>query len=498
MPASSSKVLPRVFVASLIHETSSFSPIPTSAASFRSFEYHRPAGGVVDERCRGLSGYGGFVRAAEAAGHAVYASTYASAQPSGRCSREGYDELREEILGDLRREGPFDMVLLFLHGAQMAEGCDDCEGDLLARVRDIVGAEVFVGALLDLHANVSARMLESATVLAACRHYPHVDFDERAAHILRVGETCVVGGARAVVHYRRVPILGMFYTTEPRMAQVNAAALELQELPGVLSVSLIHGFPWTDSPDLGAGVLLVSDGPRPQANDEIDTLARAFFDARDETRALRAGIDALLDEVERAAPDPQRRPFVIADACDNAGGGAGSDSTFLLDALLRRGLRGYALGLLWDPIAAAFAVDAGVGATLALRLGGKAGPLSGRPLDVQARVLALRPDGKQSGLGFHVPLGAMAALEIAGNVVVVNSVRTQVFSPSCFTDLGIDLQAMKALVVKSSQHFRAQFEPLVRAVRYCETPSYLPLDMRNLPYTKLQRPMWPLDDVTPA
>jgi microcystin degradation protein MlrC len=485
----------RVFVACLSHETSSFSPIPTSRRSFEAQEYHRPTAGIADDRCRQFSGYGGFVRAAQAHADGLYASTYAVAQPSGPCARADYESLRDEILDDLRLAGPFDAVLLFLHGAQMADGCDDCEGDLLARARRIVGAGVFIGALLDLHANVSPAMLDAASALVACRHYPHTDFDERAEHLYRLGRQAAAGATRPVMHYLRVPMLGMFYTTEPRLAAVNEAAFALQGRPGVLSVSLIHGFPYTDNADLGAGVLVVSDGERPGVKQELQALAASFFDARDETATLRLPVATVLDRVTGAAPDARRRPFVIADACDNPGGGAGSDSTFILAAILERGLTGFALGLIWDPVVAQFAADAGVGARLQVRLGGKTGPRAGAPLDVQARVLAVRAELAQIGLGFAWPMGLTAALEIAGNVVVVCSARGQVFHPSCFTDVGVDPASMRALVVKSSQHFHEHFAPLAREVLYCETPAAMPVDVRGVPYAKVLRPVWPLDPV---
>jgi microcystin degradation protein MlrC len=292
-------------------------------------------------------------------------------------------------------------------------------------------------------------------------------------------------------------MIGMFYTTAPQMAAANAAARTLEEREGALSVSLIHGFLWADMAQMGAGALLVSDGLQPALEHELRRVAKAFFDARGETRALRKSVNEVLDIV--AAAPPHAKPFVIADACDNAGGGAGSDSTFILDAVLARGLRGFAFGLLWDPVAVQFAQMAGEGGVLRLRLGGKTGPEAGRPLDVEAKVLDLRDNLSQHGIGFTAPIGAAAALEIEGNIVIINDVRGQVFSPTCFTDLGVDIAAQRAVVVKSTQHFYAQFEPLAQAVLYCETPGALALDIDPSRYRNLRRPIWPLDavDYTP-
>ncbi len=147
-------------------------------------------------------------------------------------------------------------------------------------------------------------------------------------------------------------------------------------------------------------------------------------------------IGDILDEIQSLPPSD--KPFVIADAADNAGGGAGADSTFILDAILKRGIRGAALALFWDPLVAGFAADAGVGAQLNVRLGGKTGPAAGDPVDVSAIVRAVSRDGRQSGIGLEQSLGLAAVLEIEGNLAVVNSRRQQVFSPACFTELGID------------------------------------------------------------
>lgn len=145
-----------------------------------------------------------------------------------------------------------------------------------------------------------------------------------------------------------------------------------------------------------------------------------------------------------------------------------------------------------------FALAAGEGATLRLRLGGKTGPEAGRSLDVVARILAIGRNLVQRGIGFTAPAGTAAALEIAGNIVIINDVRGQVFSPTCFTDLGIDPGAQKALVVKSTQHFREQFEPIAREILYCETPGALSLDLDPARYRNLDRPIWPVDDVSYA
>jgi microcystin degradation protein MlrC len=483
----------RIFIAGFCHETSDFSPVPTNRRSFEEFSYHRPADGRPTPSSLRQNGYGAFARRALADGHDVVASTSTWAQPSGRCASDGYVSLRDEILNDLSAAGPCDMVLLFLHGAQTAEGLDDCEGDVLAHARKIVGPDVFIGVLLDLHANVTSAMIQHASALVACRLYPHTDFDERAEELYELGIRAANGDVSPQMIFYRLPMAGIFYTTLPGVGRAVEAAKALEKEPGVLSVSLVHGFAWADIAEMGAGVVVVTDGERPSGLQEASAIAQTFYAAREETRGLRRGVADVLAAVEGAKASSQ--PVVIADACDNAGGGAGSDSTFILKAVLDQGLKGYAFALLWDPVTAAFAKDAGVGGRFRARLGGKTGPEAGDPVDVEAKVLAIVPDARQMGLGFVTPMGLTAALEIAGNIVVVNTIRGQVFSPTVFSDLGVDVAAQRALVVKSTQHFHAQFQPIASDILYCETPGSMALALQPVRYKKLRRPIWPLDDV---
>jgi microcystin degradation protein MlrC len=189
--------------------------------------------------------------------------------------------------------------------------------------------------------------------------------------------------------------------------------------------------------------------------------------------------------------------FVLADGADNPGGGAACDSTFVLRELIARDARDVALGMLWDPQAVQLARDAGVGAELALRIGGKVGPASGAPLDVRALVTAVRDDARQHGLAgqFTEALGDAVAIRVGGIDVVLNTRRQQVFSPECFTQLGIDLARKRVVVVKSTRHFRACFDPIASETVFCDAPGALNSDLAHLPYAHLRRPIWPLDDV---
>ncbi|MEZ5656337.1 MAG: M81 family metallopeptidase [Sphingobium sp.] len=483
-----------IFVAGLMMETSSFSAVPTTGAAFHNALYYKPDHLSPDPEPEAYSllGYGTFLRKAKEKGYGAYTSLHAYAEPAAPCRQADYEKLRDEVLTDLERACPVGMVLLFLHGAQMAQGYDDCEGDIISRARDIVGPDTFIGVELDLHANVSQLMMDKADALVACRLYPHTDFDNRAEHLFDIGDRYMRGAISTRHHFCRVPMLGTFYTTLPQMQAVNTLADELEQRPEIHSVSIVHGFPWADQPDTGAGIVVVSEADCHTVGEPMTALAQAFFDAREETRALRQPIDDILDAID---VHPSEKPFVIADAADNAGGGAGSDSTFILRRLIERDVGNVALGMIWDPVAVNFAHDAGVGNTLRMRLGGKTGPAAGDPLDIEGTVLALSDGFKQEDPepGTFFDVGRAALIETKGVKIVVNSIRQQVFDPACFTSLGIDLASMDIIVVKSTQHFYERFARIAAKVYYCETPGLLSLDFQAENYARLQRPIWPID-----
>jgi microcystin degradation protein MlrC len=483
-----------IFVAGLMMETNSFSAIPSTRRSFENALYYRPEvlGPEPEPKAYEQFGYRTFLRLARERGYGAYASLHAFAEPAAPCRREDYESLRDDILADLRTALPVDMVFLMLHGAQMAQGYDDCEGDIIEKVRGIVGPGVFIGVELDLHGNVSARMADASNALVACLLYPHTDFDERAEQLFDIGERFTRGEIRTRNHVQRVPMLGLFYTTLPRMAAVNDAAAKMQDRDGIHSVSLMHGFPWADQPDAGAAVIVVAEPDQAEVPDLARQIGRQFFAAWGETSGQRRPIDEILDEI---AASPEAGSFVIADVADNAGGGAGADSTFILRRLIERGVEDAALAMIWDPIAVDFAYQAGIGNRLTLRLGGKTGPFAGLPVDGVATVIALADTIEQVDPAGDLmfPIGRAALVRIGGVLVVINSARQQVYDPACFTALGVDLSAMRVIVVKSTQHFYEYFAPLAKRVFYCETPGSLTLAFNPAQYDRLTRPIWPID-----
>jgi microcystin degradation protein MlrC len=478
----------RVFTATLATETNTFAPLPTGLAAFREGGYY-PAGSHPSQ----LTLFSGPLWAARQQagrrGWTVIEGLVAFAQPGGVTTRQAWDTLRDELLADLRAALPVDIVLLGLHGAMVADGCDDCEGELLQQVRGIAGPRAVIGAELDPHHHLSAAMLRHADLLVSFKEYPHTDVLERAHELIDLCAEAAAGRIRPVVGVADCQMISIVHTTrEPARSFVDRLqALEGHE--GVLSISVTHGFPWGDVADMGTRVFVYTDGDAPKAAALARQLADELVALRAALQPPQPGIDEAID-LALAAP---AGPVVLADGADNPGGGAAGDSTFILRRLLERQVQGAALGPLWDPQAVRLAFEAGVGASLPLRVGGKTSPLSGNPVDAICTVLALKPQMTMSGLaGTAVALGDCALVRTGGVQLVLISRRNQAMGTDLFTQLGCALERQHIVVVKSSQHFYASFSQLARQVIYVAAPGTVTADLKSLPYAKVTRPKWPL------
>ncbi len=470
----------RLFTAGLITETNTFAPWPTGR---RGFSENGPFHG--DATTHGRDAETGVLAAAwkdlaARDGIAFAESLFAHAQPSGTAVQSVYEEYRDEILSDLKSRGPFDIALFFLHGAMVSAGCDDCEGDILARARAILGPEAKIGALLDPHCHLTPQMIEAADAIVLIKEYPHIDYLERGRELYDICVRAVRKECRPVMRLFDCRMIGFYPTTSEPMAGFVRLMKQAETRPGVLSVSFGHGFPWGDTPETGSKVLVVADGDAVLAETVASEVGHAIYDARKVLLPRYPDINRALDQARNC-----KGVAVLADAADNAGGGAPSDNVALLKAMLDAGVDRAVFGCIWDPVTVQACAEAGVGATFPLRIGGKCGPASGAPLDVIATVRAVVPNHSQKDLGpARCPMGDAVWLEIGGIDVVVMSVRTQTFSPDAFTGLGIDLASKKIIALKSSWHFQASFGPIAEKLIPVATPGALQMDFAAIAYRK--------------
>jgi microcystin degradation protein MlrC len=372
----------------------------------------------------------------------------------------------------------------------VARDYDDCEGDLLARARMIAGNEAVIGVELDMHCHLSDMMVEASDVIIAFKEFPHTDFLERAEDLVDLCLRAARGEVEPVAAVFDCRAVAAFMTSrEPGRSFVDRMkAMEGHD--GILSITIAHGFTAADVYDMGTKVLVYGDRDRDKAASLSERLAHEILS----WEPAEAGPQHFKpDEAIAEALAVAGQPIVLADRWDNPGGGVAGDSTTMIEALMRHPDLPAAIGAIWDPVAVSFCRAAGPDAEIPLRFGGKAAATSGQPIDAKVRVRATTSDLIVPFEQSLVSLGPAAAVAIGQLDIVLATTRAQTFSPPVFTNLRIDLRAKKIVVVKSSNHFYAAFSKIAAAVLYLDTGGPYPSDPTKVTYSKVRRPLSPLD-----
>ncbi len=483
----------RIFTASFATETNTFSPVPTDRASFEAAFYAGP-GQHPDTPTLCSSPMVVLRRRAKEEGFTLIEGTGTWAEPGGLLQRQTYEGLRDEILGQLRAALPVDAVVLGLHGAMVAQGYDDCEGDLLAHIRAIVGPDVLIASELDPHSHLTKKRVANADILAAFLEFPHTDFYERGEHVVDLALRTLRGEIKPVISTFDCRMIGVFPTSREPMRSFVDRIKAMQGKDGILSISLIHGFMAADVPELGTQVMVVTDNDKARGDALARQLGMEIFGLRGRTAMPMVGIDAGLDQALALVETKPGKPVVVADVWDNPGGGTAGDGTLILRRMLERKIDRFGVATIWDPVAVTFCLAAGEGAKLNLRFGGKAGPASeGAPIDAVIEVRRAVTEGWQSFGKSRVTLGPAAVIRIEGTGIdiILNTNRTQTFEPDIFSNLGIDPLGKDILLVKSTNHFHAGFVPIAAEIIYIDAGAPYPSDPRVTDYKKLSREIWP-------
>src|SRR5215217_5528284 len=480
----------RIFAASLATETNSFSPVPTSRESYEQTMYFRP--GEHPDRgtlCTGPLWVAR--RRAKQEGFELIEGSCFWAEPSGPTLQSSYESMRDEILDQLRAALPVDGVLLGLHGAMMAHGYDDCEGDLIARVREIAGPKAIIGVEMDPHCHLTEKRVRGADITVLFKEYPHTDFAERAEELVTLVVKAIHGDIKPVTSLYDCGMIDVYPTSrEPGRGFVEKMK-KLEGRDGVLSVSLGHGFTQGDVPEQGTRVLVVTDNAKARG----DALAQELGAEIRQKRGTWYPPYLSYDEAITAAYAVPKGPVVVADPSDNAGGGAASDNTNIIRRLIERGMSDAVVGPVWDPVAVQFCHAAGVGTTLPLRFGGKTAITSGTPIDAEVTIIGLMKGGMQSFGSAKVKFGDAAGIRIGGVEISLIAHRTQALGTEIFDAVNIELSSKKFIGVKSTNHFHAAYGPIARQVLYADGGGPSPMDLRKYPYTKIPRPHWPHDEL---
>lgn len=491
----------RVLIAQFMHETNTFSKLSTTLEDYR--RQRLVEGEAIVPHFTGTRNeLGGFIDAAKLHGWAPVWSVAANTIPSGPLTREAWEHISGRIV-DAARGGKVDAVCLSLHGAMVSETEDDAEGALLEALRGVVGPGVPIVATLDLHANATERMARNANALVSYRTYPHVDGYERAMQAAQLVEDALQGRKQPRCLLLQPAMLkGADHgrTTQPGiMRDLLARAEAFEQQPGLNVVSIQVGFTWSDIPWAGPSIAVSHE---PGAEDAARAAARALIDEMWARRNEFSSSYRSIAEAVEAARAGGERPLVLAEGTDNPGGGGYNDAPNLLRALLEAGVPNVAVGTIYDPGTVRQALKAGIGARIDVALGGHTDPSLGAPVQATAEVMHLsdgnfRNDGPMNA-GVQVALGPTAVLRLGGSGgidVVTTSIRMHTIDLQVFLSQGIDPLRRNVLVVKSSQHFRAAFEPIARQVMLVDAGGLCSTDASRFTYSKLRRPIWPLDPV---
>jgi microcystin degradation protein MlrC len=457
----------RILTSQIKHETNTFSILPTTLDSYRARVLYE--GADVLANLKGTNNeIAGVMDVAKEQGWELVAPVAADATPSGKVSSEAWAYLSGCVLDAIAAEGPFDGVLLSLHGAMVAEGHDDAEGDLLARVRAAVGPDVPVMATLDLHANVTMKMAENANALVSYRTYPHVDMAERGrqmAELLARQFAGEVKGYQTLIG--RLDQLDGFdhgrTTQNGPMTEALAQARKYEDEKGIEVVSVNGGFAWADIQEAGPSVTVTYSGDRERARAIVADLVAFGWETKEEKTVEYFPTDVAIGRLKAAGPGD--KPVVLADFSDNPGGGSYGDSPALLRAMVEAGLENAAFAVISDPEVASAAVQAGVGATLSMPM--------------------MR--------GVEAVMGPSAVIKIGGVETVVITNRFQPYDRMFFLHFGIVPEEKSVVAVKSAQHFRAAFGAMAREVILVDAAGITSPDPKKFPYKNIRRPIWPLD-----
>jgi len=484
----------RIAVGGFQHETNTFAPVPADWAAFAELDAWP---GLVEGKkiARAVAGMNipiaGALELLARAGHEIVPLSWAAAQPSGRVTDDAFERMSSILLDALATAGKIDGLYLDLHGAMATDSHDDGEAEILRRMRDQIGAEIPIAVSLDLHANVSREMIDRADVLAGYRTYPHVDMAETGARAARALEALAGTDRRPAKAFRQldylIPLVWQSTIDQPARALYGRVGSLEAAARGRALPSICMGFPLADVPDAGPSVIAYGDEAEKACDDLFAAMeaAREHFDG-----AALAPREAVAEALRRAAE--ANKPVVLADSSDNPGAGATCGTTALLAELIAQKAKGAAFGLLYDPAAAEAAHAAGNGATVSLALGGSSLAADDAPVEGRFRIEKLSKGRfKATGpfyRGAKMALGPMAALrEVdSGVAVLIASRKQQAADQAMFRHLGIDPVAAPVLAVKSSVHYRADFEPIADGLIVVDGPGAAPLDPTRLDFKKLR------------
>jgi microcystin degradation protein MlrC len=491
----------RVLTARFMHETNTFSRVPTDMAVIRGRDFHLD--NEIPEAFRDTrSAFGATFEAADKFRWTLVHPVSANPNPSGIVTDDAFDCITGMILDAAGTKGPIDGVLLHLHGAMVSQSHEDAEGEFLARLRRRLGPDVPVVVTLDLHANVTQRMADNANALIAYRTYPHIDQYERAWQGAELLERAMEGDIRPKTVIARRPMLyGLDHGRTQRgpMAELIARGEAIENRGEALVVSICAGFSRANIHDVGPSVTVTVDSNAERGQAIAEEFMDYAWETRDFTTVKLLPVTEAVARAKRGQPGD--KPLVVADYTDNPGGGGYGDATAFLKGLVEAGVESVAFHAIFDPEAVQQGMRAGVGTKTTLTLGGKIDPaMGGGPLSLFGEVTCLT-NGRfiaygPMGGGIERNFGPSMVFRVGGIDIIVITNNGQAVDLAQFTSLGVDPTRYRTVSVKSMQHFRAAFEPIAREVILVDTGALCSEIYTPELFTKVRRPIWPLDPLS--
>ncbi len=479
----------RVGVLSLMHESNTFAAGPTPLAAFERDTL--AAGGAVRDRYAGTHHeVGGFFEQLADDGIEAVPLFAACALPSGTLAAGAAAELTRRALAAVRSAGRLDGLLVAPHGAAVAEGEPDFDSHWLAELRTLVGPAVPLVGTLDLHANLSPRMVGACDALLAYRTNPHLDQRETGREAAALMARTLRGGVRPTTAAAFPPLVANIEaqaTAESPCRELADRAADLRRRPGVLAVAVLLGFPYADVPEMGAAVSVTTDDDPGLARRTADELAGWWWDRRDRFRGTLLPAD---EAVRRAAAGPG--PVCLLDMGDNVGGGAPGDSTVLAHELLKQAV-GPAFVCLHDPAAVRAAAAVGAGGRLTLGVGDPAAPVPG-PFVVRGLFPGVFEESEARHGGVrHFDQGPTAVLDRPGLTVMLTSRRTLPASLEQVLAFGLTPGQFRVLVAKGVHAPAAAYAPVCPTLIRVNTPGVTSADLSRFDYRHRRRPLYPFE-----
>lgn len=488
----------RVLTAEFSHETNTFNIHPTDYDAFARQELQ-----FGEDAIRAFgnanTGIAGFLDISRKHGWTLRHVLSAAAEPAGPVTRDAFDRLGGAIIRAVAEaKGALDGILMALHGAMVTDFSPDGEGELLERLREVVGPDLPIAITLDPHANVTEKMCRHADIIISYKTYPHVDMREIAHHAGELLQRTMAGEIRPKTLLVRRPMLEEINAGRTDIGPMvgwieEARAYEGRN--GAFAVSINGAFPNADIPEIGPTVLVTYQGEEAPHRAFAEGIADKIWNARFDVLNTYHTVD---EAAAMAAGWQGDKPFIIADYADNPGGGGYGDATTLLGAMLKAGLTRTCFGPIIDPETVQQLHQARAGDKVALRLGGKTdASFGGGPLEVTA-TLVRTSDGRLVGDGpilggLEFNFGPSAVIQVDGITVLVVTEPSQMLDLQQFRAFGIDPVAHRVIGLKSMQHFRAAFEPIAGKVIVCDSGALCTLNYRKMPYRNVPRPIYPLD-----